>query len=416
VRVLHVVTAFPRDDADLITPWLGQLLLAQREAGWEPSVLAPAYRGGGAVSWRGVPVRRFRYAPRALETLTHDQTVPDRVRSRPLYAALLPGYLLGGVIGAVRAASSRPDIVHVHWPFPHALFGAVTRSMSGGATALVSSFYSVEISWVESRLPFLLPALRWSIETSDGVTAISTATASAVRRHSDRTVEVIPFAAALGDDLEAMSAGRSARDADGPLGILFVGRLVERKGVEVLVRALAILRQRVDARLTVVGAGPREESIRRTVAAEGLEEVVRLTGAVGPEALVAAYGAADVFVRPAVIDAKGDTEGLGVVLLEALHCGLPVVASDVGGIPDVVRDGTTGWLVPPGDPAALAAALLAVASDPAEAARRASLGRRHAIARFSLSGIVDRLGRCYRRALDHRRRRNGPAAAESARG
>ncbi|MFV1988071.1 MAG: hypothetical protein ACC682_12380, partial [Gemmatimonadota bacterium] len=93
MKVLHVATAFPRDDADLITPWLGRLLLAQRAAGIEAEVLAPAYRGGGTREWRGVPVRRFRYAPRWIETLTHDETVPDRVRSRAADAGLLPAHL-----------------------------------------------------------------------------------------------------------------------------------------------------------------------------------------------------------------------------------------------------------------------------------------------------------------------------------
>lgn len=407
MRILHVATAFPRHETDVITPWLGRLLVGLKRAGHDVSVLAPAYRGGGATRWRGIPVRRFRYAPGALETLTHDETVPDRLRHRPAYAALLPGYLLGGIWAAARLGPEHPDVVHVHWPFPHALFGAVARASSGGRTALVSSFYSVEIRWVERRLPVFRPFLRWSIETADAVTAISSHTARALAAYTDRPVSVIPFAAALGESgIEEAAPAATLRAWDPaarPLRILFVGRLVERKGVEVLVEALRRIEKVRPASLTVVGEGPRAERIRRGAVRLGLEGRVRLEGRVADERLERAYREADVFVLPAVVDERGDTEGLGVVLLEALRFGVPVVASRAGGIPDIVRDGDTGWLVPPGDPAALARTILEVACDPAEAERRVARGRAHLDAGFSLEGVVRRLERCYEEAVVRRR-------------
>jgi len=407
VKVLHIVTAFPRDDADVITPWLGQLLLALRDAGVDVSVLAPAYRGGGATRWRGLPVTRFRYAPRPCETLTHDETVPDRLRSHPAYAALLPGYLAGGTIAAWRAGLEAPDVIHVHWPFPHAWFGGVARAASGGRSAVVSTFYSVELRWIESRLPALRPLLGWSIDSADVVTAISTPTARAVASYTSRPVRLIPFAAALGEDEEA-GGGDASPDRHGPawhpgggraFRLLFVGRLVERKGVEVLVRALARLGDRLPVMLTVIGEGPSESSIRGLVRRLGLSERVTLTGRVDQATLRRAYREADALVLPAIVDVKGDTEGLGVVLLEALRFGLPVIASRAGGIPDIVRDGDTGWLVAPGDPGALADAIVAVASNPEDVRRRVRRGRDHVEAGFSLGGIVGRLLDCYREAV-----------------
>lgn len=415
MRVLHIVTAFPRDESDVITPWLGQLLLGLRSEGIDTSVLAPAYRGGGASRWHGLPVRRFRYAPRGLETLTHDETVPDRLRAHPAYAALVPAYLLGGTIAAWRAGLEAPDVIHVHWPFPHAWFGAVARAASGGRSAVVSTFYSVELRWIERRLPALRQLLRWSIESADVVTAISTPTARAVMAHTRRPVRVIPFAAAIGEDDRDGDAVRTAEArsevgvvgtsnaGEGPLRVLFVGRLVERKGVEVLVRALARLLERRAATLVVIGEGPLEPAIRALVVRLGLTGQVALAGRVDDEALRRAYREADVFVLPAVVDAKGDTEGLGVVLLEALRFGVPVIASRAGGIPDIVRDGDTGWLVPPGDPAALADALDRVAADPGEARRRVARGRVRVDERFSIDGVVRRVRRCYEDAIAVRR-------------
>jgi len=417
VKVVHIVTAFPRHDGDVITPWLGGLLQALRSDGIDASVLAPAYRGGGATTWRGVPVTRFRYAPRALETLTHDETVPDRLHARPAYAALVPAYLAGGTVAAWRLGLGAPDVVHVHWPFPHAWFGAVARAASGGRTAVVSTYYSVEVRWVERRLSALRPFLRWSVESADLVTAISTRTAGALGAYATGPVPVIPFAAALGEGegpvgpADEAPPARGARSADRgtsttatrPFRLLFVGRLVERKGVEVLVEAVARLAERLPAELTVIGEGPRAEGLRRLVRRRGLEDRVTLAGRVDDRALAAAYRKADAFVLPAVVDAKGDTEGLGVVLLEALRFGVPVIASGVGGIPDIVRDGDTGWLVPAGNVGALVEAIEQVARDPAEAARRVRRGRARVEAEFSLDEVVQRLRGCYEEAIFRRR-------------
>jgi len=393
-----VVTAFPRDDADVITPWLGQFLLGLKGRGLDVSVLAPSYRGGGTTRWRGITVHRFRYAPARFERLTHEETAPDRLRAKPWYAGLLPAYVCGGSLSAFRLGLGRPDIVHAHWPLPHALFGAMTRLGSGGDTAVVASYYSVELRWVEERLPLFLPFLRWTMESADAITAISRPTARAVGRYVERPVRVIPFAAAVPPSVD--SSHRSSGDERGTGSeILFVGRLVERKGVETLVRALAALTSKRRVRLTIVGEGTREARIRSLIDALELVDRVRLTGALSDLELAAAYDRADLFVLPAVVDAKGDTEGLGVVLLEALRSGVPVIGSRVGGIPDIVIDGETGWLVPPGDPRALAAAIDEALDDPREARRRVALGQRHVERHFSMPRILDAMIACYEDAI-----------------
>ena len=417
MKVVHIVTAFPRYPQDIITPWLGQVLLELREQGVDASVLAPSYRGGGSKEWRGVPVHRFRYAPAPFETLTHDETVPDRLRRHPHYALLLPGYTVGGLIAAIKFGRRRPDVIHVHWPVPHALFGSAGRMATDGDAALVSSYYSVELRWIGRRLPWLLPFLRWSIESADEVTAISAATADLIRSHVDRPVRIIPFATGLGedqfkvrDDNHFDDSGRQeeseAPQSNAQMGsaeVLFVGRLVERKGVEILVRAIASLRERRAVRLTIVGEGVWEPRIRETISREDVEDSVIMAGRVGAEELARIYGRADVFVLPAVVDAKGDTEGLGVVLIEALRAGVPVIGSDVGGIPDIVIHGETGWLVPSEDPEALANEIERVLTDPVEASRRVRLGRERINERFLLSGVVKALTDCYESALVKRR-------------
>lgn len=407
MKVVHVATAFPRHSADPITPWLVELIRRQRQAGIDASVLAPAYRGGPGKEATDIPVRRFRYAPRFMESLTHDQAVPDRVRDRPAALALVPGYLAAGSVAA--AAMGREggiDLVHVHWPMPHALFGASLRRASGGRAAMVCSFYSVELNWVDHGLRWLRPFLEWSIRSADAVTAISSSTADAVRALVPRPVSVIPYAAAL-PEVSETTVRPALSDPSAPLRLLFVGRLVERKGVEVLVRALARLRHRRDADLVIVGSGHRADNITRTAALEGVAEHVHMRGLVTAAELAREYSECDIFVLPAVVDARGDTEGLGVVLLEALAYERPVVASSAGGIVDVIRDGVTGWLAQPGDAEVLADRILAVASDPEGARRIAAQGKREAAVRFSWERILSLTEEVYGSAVEAR---GGPDA------
>lgn len=400
LRVVHIVTAYQRHEEDVITPWLSALVAAQRSRGIDASILAPSYRGLASQRIDGTPVERFRYAPRSWETMTHDETVPDRLRHSPRHAALLPFYLSGGLWAAARAGRHRPDIVHVHWPVPHALFGAAARLASGGRAALVCTFYSVEISWVERSARWLRPLLVWSARTADAVTAISSATAARVKSLVDRDVDVIPFAASFSaPDREAPPA---LADSD-RLRLLFVGRLVERKGVEYLVEALARVRRSRPADLTIVGDGEWKSTIRRAAQRAGVEPHVRFAGRVAQRDLGGYYEACDIFALPAVVDAKGDTEGLGVVLLEALGFERPVIGSDVGGIPDIIRPGETGWLVPPADAKKLADTILEIAGDPGGARAVARRGRAIVEKRFSLECITDELETVYQAGLSRRR-------------
>jgi glycosyltransferase involved in cell wall biosynthesis len=401
MKVVHIATAFPRHEEDPITPWLVELVRRQRASGIDAGVLVPAYRGGPVVEpIPEVPIRRFRYAPPALETLTHDESVPERIRRQRSAAALVPLYLAGGIRGAHDAGRDNPDVVHVHWPMPHALFGAAARWGSGGRSAVVCSYYSVELNWVEQRLKPLRPFLTWTARMADAVTAISTSTQAAVQRLTDKPVSVVAYGAAFDDD--GMQPAMPAMSGGGPLKILFVGRLVERKGVEVLVRALAESTTVAGAELTVIGAGDRRDVIERTARLHGVADRVSFKGSVSRDELVKCYQSHDLFVLPAVVDSKGDTEGLGVVLLEALRFERPVIASNAGGIPDIIEHGRSGLLVPPGSSVALASAIEELAADPDRARQLAAQGRRISRERFGWAKILADTGQVYASAMETR--------------
>jgi glycosyltransferase involved in cell wall biosynthesis len=150
----------------------------------------------------------------------------------------------------------------------------------------------------------------------------------------------------------------------------------------------------VRARLTVIGEGP-ERATLEAQAAVGPGGRVDFHGRVDDKDLQDAFAAADVLVLPSIVDARGDTEGLGVVLLEAMSCGVPVIGSRAGGITDIIEDNESGLLVPPADPALLASALERLARDPALAARLGAAGERRVRAAFGWPEIMKSWAECY---------------------
>ena len=173
-----------------------------------------------------------------------------------------------------------------------------------------------------------------------------------------------------------------AAPADAPPLFLAVGRFVPKKGPLETIEAFAHMREQLDpldadrVRLIMVGDGPLLAAARRRVKALGLESSVRLPGLAGRDQIVMLMRQARAFVQHSRVAADGDSEGSPVAVMEAQLCGLPVVATRHGGIPEVVQHGQSGWLVDEGDVKGMAAAMCRFAQDPDLAARMGAEGQK----------------------------------------
>lgn len=177
----------------------------------------------------------------------------------------------------------------------------------------------------------------------------------------------------------------STRPASGAhgLSIVCVGTLHEVKGQRYLIEACAeLIEAGLDVRCELIGSGPDRRCLERLIAERGLGERVRLTGPLTGAEVAQRLRGADVLAAPSVPTHRGKREGIPVVLIEALASGLAVVASRISGIPELVVDGETGLLVPPGDSRALAAALALLAREPGLRRRLGEAGRRKVLAEF----------------------------------
>ena len=177
--------------------------------------------------------------------------------------------------------------------------------------------------------------------------------------------------------------------ADGYL--LCVGRLLEQKGFDVAIDALARVSSRYpNLELVIAGVGPDGEILRKQAESVGLEDRVRFVGRLPHERVLQALGEAAALIVP-----SRSIEGFSLVALEAAHSARPVIASRVGGIVDTVEDGVTGVLVSPGDPSELADAIEALLADPRRAIEMGQAARRRAIEEFTFEACVDGYRRLY---------------------
>lgn len=177
--------------------------------------------------------------------------------------------------------------------------------------------------------------------------------------------------------------------ADEPFVVLYVGSLEVRKGVDNLLRALAQAEFQGDWRCEVVGGGPAAGSLQALARSLAISERVRFLGPLPSEEVAKAYGRASVVVVPSVVGPGGRTEGIPTVIMEALAHARPVIASELTGVPELIEDGVTGLLVPPGDVAALGGALRRVRGDPACALEMARAGRARVEAEFDATANAE---------------------------
>ena len=184
----------------------------------------------------------------------------------------------------------------------------------------------------------------------------------------------------------------SRRGVNNVFEIISIGSLQLYKGQKYLVQACALLRDRgVSFRCRMVGGGSLYSELSQMIETLDLKGKVELLGPKKQEDVAPILSGADCYIQPSVITSSGKMEGIPVALMEAMASELPVVASSLSGIPELVIDGKTGWLVPPGDPMALANAIEDVYNNPSEAATRAIQGRKVVLSDFTLTSNVAEL-------------------------
>jgi colanic acid/amylovoran biosynthesis glycosyltransferase len=193
-----------------------------------------------------------------------------------------------------------------------------------------------------------------------------------------------------------LSVFKQATPGTEPVRLLSIGRLIEKKGFKFLIEACRLLRSSGFSFVCqIVGEGPEHDHLQEAIQMSQLSDTVRLRGALPQPELVKMLSQSSIFVFPAVHDSAGDTDNLPTVLIEAMASSLPIIATRIAGIPEIVQHNENGILVPEQDPAQLAGAIRALASDRALQERFGEASRRIAEEKFALINTVGHLKKLF---------------------
>jgi L-malate glycosyltransferase len=286
------------------------------------------------------------------------------------------------------------DLFHVHYAIPHALAGLLAQQMLGERPPkLITTLHGTDVTLVGQDRSFF-EITKFGIERSDGVTAVS----EFLRRMTvdefqiKKPIEAIPNFI----DLQAYSPERAHRDhpplaRPGQKVLMHASNFRPVKRVSDAIRILERVAREVDAVLLMVGEGPERSAAQALARRLGLQERVRFLGVY--ESIVELVARADVFLLPS------ELESFGLSALEAQACAVPVVGSDAGGLPEVVKHAETGFLLPVGDVDGMSARVLELLKDEEHRKEMGRAGRRRAESLFGADRIVTQYERYYEDVL-----------------
>jgi glycosyltransferase involved in cell wall biosynthesis len=284
-------------------------------------------------------------------------------------------FLHAGLVAA-RARRAGADVIHAH-------FATVAAEVARDASALAGVPFTVTCHAKDIFHRDNVPLVSERVLGASALVTVSGFNVSYLRA----LVPGVPVHLVANPIPAAPPVGWTS---DGPF--LCIARLVPKKGIHVLIDAMAILAsRRPGLRLTIVGDGPMRESAMLRAQEKGVADRITWLGSVPSDEVRAAIAGARASVLACRVDADGDRDGMPTVLVESMLAGVPVISTDVAGIGELVRDGHTGFLVPPDDPACLAAAMERLADEPRTADRLSRSGREFVLGAFEPEACRKRL-------------------------
>ena len=408
LKVLFVTSSYPRSREDTASVFLRYLAERLAERGLEIHVLAPADTASGTTIEGNITVHRFQYSPFRRQRLAYGSGIMPNLKRSPWLWLQVPFFVLAMTHSLIRVTRhAQIDLIHAHWLLPQGLVGVLAKYLRH--IPLVTTAHGADAFTLRGGLASALK--RFVVAHSDGWTANTPATSRAVDSCETATpVHCIP----MGVDTELFSSGDPTglrRYLPGKeFLLLFVGRLVDKKGCRSLLEALSLLSPALRHRTTlwIVGDGDQRRPLEQAAKDLGLAQKVRFWGALANQRLPDFYAAADLFVAPSIEAASGDSEGQGVVILEAFAGRACVLASRIGGIDAVVCDDVTGRLVPSNRPRDLACAIEKLLNDPDLRARLVQTAFKKVKERYDWTRIAGEFESLYRTLAKRPRQSSNP--------
>ena len=308
-------------------------------------------------------VYRFQYFFPGLNRLAYGSGILPNLKRNPLLWIQVPFFMLAMIFKTfIVARRLRPDVIHAHWILPQGLVALIIGFIL--KIPVITTAHGADAFGLNNR--FLTLLKRMVIRHSHAWTSNTDITASSFSgANHDANYKKIP----MGVDVKKFAQGNPtslrAKITNNIKMVLFVGRLVQKKGVDSLLKAFSLLPApaKNSTILWIIGDGDQKSYLINLTCSLGIQDSVSFLGQIDNDSLPDYYAAADLFVGPSTTTDYGDTEGQGIVFAEAAASHLCVLATNSGGIPEVIVDGETGILVPPDDYSKLSKEMAKLLSD-----------------------------------------------------
>lgn len=341
--ILVLTSTFPRWKSDAEPRFVYDLCI-RLQCHFNVIVLAPHTSGAAREEVvEGLRVHRFRYAPTKLENIAYNGGITSNLKKSKINWLILPFFLISECFSIWKLLGRYPvDVIHAHWLVPHGALALLSRVFRRKKPAILCTSHGGDLYGLQDRLSTMMK--RVVINRTDALTVVSTAMKEKVIELSGaetNNVQVI----SMGSDLRSQFVTDSTKKRK-ENRLLFVGRLVPKKGLTYLIDILPELIVKFpDIRLYIAGTGPEKSAIEGRISSLSLERNVVFLGIQSHTELIKLYQESSLSVFPFIRAHDGDMEGLGLVMVEALGCGCPVVAGDVPAVKDVLEHEKTGLIV-----------------------------------------------------------------------
>ncbi len=291
-----------------------------------------------------VRIFRFRYMfPESLEKLAYREGMAENIRD-PIAKLSMPFFLISFFFTGLRIAR-RCDLIHAHTTVA-ALVGVLVKK-------IIKKPLIMTLRGLVVKNKFSLFLNKFILNNCEYVICVS----SYLKNKAEAITQVPKYIVSPSSvDINQFNLSVKTIDLHGIYNIpkqdriiLFVGRLVEKKGLIYLLRALQLILKKHKVTIIIGGWGSEEEKLKKLIHRLGFLDKVKFIGVILRQDLPPLYRSSDLFILPSIIDSKGETETLGVVLIEAMACGLPIIGSKEGGIVDIITDFENGLYIQPKD-------------------------------------------------------------------
>ncbi len=395
MRIAVLTSSFPRFKGDGTAPFVKSISEPLADLGNEVQVLAPY-----DISLRDdlestVPVHRFKYIwPKSLHIMGHARTLQADVKLHPLTPLLLPLFIIAEIINLIRLSKKMDaQVIHAHWVVPNGFAAAIVSKLL--RIPLMISLHGSDI-FMADKNPLFRTVAKWTFKQSSAVTACSQELYDRAKQiHEDIDIHLIPWGADP-DVFKPLQNRGDVREAYGwapdKVIISTLGRMVYKKGFSHLIDIVPeLISKERKIKVVIGGLGPLEDELKEKVYQMGIGEIVSLPGRIPWDEVPKFLAASDIFVLPSQRDKAGNLDGLPTVLLEAMACGLPCVASDIGGVNLVIKDEINGFIVQPSDKEVLIDRLIKLVSNDEFRRNMGAVARKKVIEEFNWERVAENL-------------------------